>query len=311
MATRNPLIYSGNNLVEMTSGQIDSLIDNIVYQYSQSPSVALSVVGSGGSLGTLSDTRLQAGSISNSSSSFPSQGTTQDPQTVTVNYDKITQTVQSVTKTTDTGTTWPIYYTSGGDIHAMPIADIKDTFLHPAIDLLTASTTTSQQGGTYHISTSTSVSGSTEVSGSNTPIFIDTRANTGSYSAGSIGDHSQDNPTTITSYYLHRVNGATSAYEQPLNIVSGNDLQQVTTSSFNTLLQGWIRETAANSSDGYSIRYNFNGSGTTRGSGMANTILNGTSYQTRFVGIDDYRAQEFPAGSATTQATHTLKILKA
>ena len=95
-----------------------------------------------------------------------------------------------------------------------------------------------------------------------------------------------------------------------MNIVSGNDLQQVTTSSFNTLLQGWIRETAANSSDGYSIRYNFNGSGTTRGSGMANTILNGTSYGTRQVG-DDYRAQEFPAGSATTQATHTLKILKA
>ena len=31
MATRNPLIYSGNNLVEMTSGQMDSLIDNIVY----------------------------------------------------------------------------------------------------------------------------------------------------------------------------------------------------------------------------------------------------------------------------------------
>ena len=96
-----------------------------------------------------------------------------------------------------------------------------------------------------------------------------------------------------------------------MNIVSGNDLQQVTTSSFNTLLQGWIRETAANSSDGYSIRYNFNGSGTTRGSGIANTVLNGTNYQTRFVGIDDYRAQEFPAGSATTQATHTLKILKA
>ena len=311
MATRNPLIYSGNNLVEMTSGQMDALILNIVYQYSQSPSVALSVVGSSGTLGSLSDTRLQAGAISNSNSSFPSQGTTQDPQTVTVSYDKITQTVQSVTKTTDTGTTWPIYYeTSGGNLRAMPIADIKDTFLHPAIDLLTASTTTSQQGGTYHISTSSSVSGSTEVSGSNTPIFIDTRANTGSYASGSIGDHAQDNPTTITSYYLQRVNGATSSYEQPLTIVSGNNLQQVTTSNFNTLLQGWIRETAANSSDGYSIRYNFNGSGTTRGSGMANTVLNGTNYQTRQVG-DDYRAQEFPAGSATTQATHTLKILKA
>ena len=309
MATRNPLIYSSGDLIEMTSAQVDAVVDNIVYQYSLSPSVTLSVVGSSGSLGAISDTRLQAGAISNSSSSFPGSGTTQNPQTVTTNYDKVSQTVASVSPTTDTGTTWPVYYTSGGEVHAMPLADIKDTFLHPAIDLLTASTTTTQQGGTYFISSSASVSGATEVSGANTPIFVDTRANTGAYAAGSIGDHSQDNPTTITSYYLQRVNGATSSYENLLNIDGSNHLQQ-TGSSFDTLCQEWIRETASASTDGYTIRYNFNGSGTTRGSGMANTILDGSNYQTRQVG-DDYRAQEFPAGSVTTAATHTLKIVKA
>ncbi len=309
MATRNPLIYSSGDLIEMTSAQVDAVVDNIVYQYSLSPSVTLSVVGSSGSLGAISDTRLQAGAISNSSSSFPGSGTTQDPQTVTTNYDKVSQTVASVTPTTDTGTTWPVYYTSGGEVHAMPLADIKDTFLHPAIDLLTASTTTTQQGGTYFISSSASVSGATEVNGSNTPIFVDTRANTGAYAAGSIGDHSQDNPTTITSYYLQRVNGATSSYESLLNIDGSNHLQQ-TGSSFDTLCQEWIRATASGSADGYTIRYNWNGSGTTRGSGMANTILDGSSYNTRQVG-DDYRAQEFPAGSVTTAATHTLKIVKA
>lgn len=309
MATRNPLIYSSGDLIEMTSAQVDAVVDNIVYQYSLSPSVTLSVVGSSGSLGAISDTRLQAGAISNSSSSFPGSGTTQNPQTVTTNYDKVSQTVASVSPTTDTGTTWPVYYTSGGEVHAMPLADIKDTFLHPAIDLLTASTTTTQQGGTYFISSSASVSGATEVSGANTPIFVDTRANTGAYAAGSIGDHSQDNPTTITSYYLQRVNGATSSYENLLNIDGTNHLQQ-TGSSFDTLCQEWIRATASASTDGYTIRYNFNGSGTTRGSGMANTILDGSNYQTRQVG-DDYRAQEFPAGSVTTAATHTLKIVKA
>ncbi len=309
MATRNPLVYSSGNLVEMTSAQIDAVVDNIVYQYSQSPSVTLTVVGSGGSLGAISDTRLQAGSISNSSSSFPGQGTTQDPQTVTTNYDKVTQSVASVSLTSDTGTTWPVYYTSGGEVQAMPIADIKDTFLHPAIDLLTASTTTTQQGGTYFVSSNASESGATEVSGSSTPIFVDTRANTGAWAAGSIGDHAQDNPTTITSYYLHRVDGATSSYDNLLNIDGSNHLQQ-TGASFDTLCQEWIRQTASASSDGYTIRYNFNGSGTTRGSGMANTILDGTNYQTRQVG-DDYRAQEFPAGSVTTAATHTLKIVKA
>jgi len=309
MATRNPLIYNGSDLIEMTSAQVDAVVDNIVYQYSLSPSVTLSVVGSSGSLGAISDTRLKAGTVSNSSSSFPGSGTTQNPQTVTTNYDKVSQTVASVTPTADTGTTWPVYYTSGGEVHAMPLADIKDTFLHPAIDLLTASTTTTQQGGTYFISSSASVSGATEVSGSNTPIFVDTRANTGAYAAGSIGDHSQDNPTTITSYYLQRVNGATSSYENLLNIDGSNHLQQ-TSSSFDTLCQEWIRATASASTDGYTIRYNFNGSGTTRGSGMANTILDGSNYQTRQVG-DDYRAQEFPAGSVTTAATHTLKIVKA
>jgi hypothetical protein len=309
MATRNPLIYNGSDLIEMTSAQVDAVVDNIVYQYSLSPSVTLSVVGSSGSLGAISDTRLKAGTVSNSSSSFPGSGTTQNPQTVTTNYDKVSQTVASVTPTADTGTTWPVYYTSGGEVHAMPLADIKDTFLHPAIDLLTASTTTTQQGGTYFISSSASVSGATEVSGANTPIFVDTRANTGAYAAGSIGDHSLDNPTTITSYYLQRVNGATSSYESLMNIDGSNHLQQ-SGSAFDTLCQEWIRATASASTDGYTIRYNFNGSGTTRGSGMANTILDGSNYQTRQVG-DDYRAQEFPAGSVTTAATHTLKIVKA
>lgn len=309
MATRNPLIYNGSDLIEMTSAQVDAVVDNIVYQYSLSPSVSLSVVGSGGSLGNISDTRKQAGTVSNSSSSFPGSGTTQDPQTVTTNYGKVNQSVASVTPTTDTGTTWPVYYTSGSEVQAMPIADIKDTFLHPAIDLLTASTTTTQQGGTYFISSSASVSGATEVSGSNTPVFIDTRANTGAYAAGSIGDHSLDNPTTITSYYLQRVNGATSSYESLMNIDGSNHLQQ-SGSAFDTLCQEWIRATASASTDGYTIRYNFNGSGTTRGSGMANTILDGSNYQTRQVG-DDYRAQEFPAGSVTTAATHVLKIVKA
>lgn len=310
MATRNPLIYSSGNLVEMTSAQIDAVIDNIVYQYSQNPSVTLSVVGSGGSLGAISDTRKKAGTVSTSASSFPGSGTTQDPQTVTVNYDKVNQTVATVSPTTDTGTTWPIYYTSGGEIQAMPLADIKDTFLHPAIDLLVAGSTTTQQGGTYFVSSNASESGATEVSGSSTPIFVDTRANTGAYSASTIGSHALDNPTTITSYYLHRVNGATSSYESLLNIDGDNNLQQ-TGSSFDTLCQEWIRYTAASSSDGYTIRYNFNGSGTTRGSGMANTILDGSNYQTRQVNSDDYRAQEFPAGSVTTAATHTLKIVKA
>ena len=42
---------------------------------------------------------------------------------------------------------------------------------------------------------------------------------------------------------------------------------------------------------------------------MVNTILNGSgNRQTRFVNTNDYRAQEFPNGSATTANTYRLKI---
>ena len=63
---------------------------------------------------------------------------------------------------------------------------------------------------------------------------------------------------------------------------------------------------------GYTISYNINGSGNNRGTGMADTRLDGSgNYQTRFVNADDYRAQEFPAGSPATINTYTLRVTKA
>ena len=310
MAVRAPLYYNGSNQIqEMTTSMVDEVVDQIVYQYSLNPSVALSVVGSGGSLGTLNDTRLQAGASSTSVSAFPSEATTAEPSTVTVNYSKIDQSTASITPTTDTGKTWPVYYNSSGQIQAMNLTDVKDTFLHPAIDLLTAATTTTQQAGTYFISSSTSVAGATEVSGSNTAVFTDTRADTSLYTASGIPE-TQDQPTTITNYYLHRVNGSDTSYTSPLLIDSSDHLQTYPEATFESLTQEWIRYTAASSTDGYSISYSFS-TGTNRGSGMGDTRLNGSgNYQTRFVNANDYRAQEFPNGSATTINTYYLKINK-
>ena len=172
MAVVKPLYETGGNLREMDATMVQQLVDQAVYQYSLSPSVALSVVSSGGSLDAITDTRKSAGAQSTSSTSFPSEGTTQEPQTVTVTYDKVTETRTAGSPTADTGKTWPVYYNSSGQIQAMSLTDVKDTILHPAIDLLASGSTGTQQGGTYHVSTSTSVSGSTEVSGSNTAIFL-------------------------------------------------------------------------------------------------------------------------------------------
>ena len=310
MAVRTPLINDSGNVKEMSSTQVDEIVDQVVYQYSLNPGVTLSVVGSGGNLSSISDTRLQAGATSTSASAFPSEATTAEPSTVTVAYQRLNSASASLTPTADTGKTWPAYYTSGGHIQAMSLQDVKDTFLHPAIDLLTAGTTSTQQAGTYTIATSTSLAGATNVSA--TPIYADTRADTSAYSAGSIGE-TLDQPTTITNYYLHRIDGSDTSYTSPFFINASNHLQEFDTTTFESLLQEWIRYTAASSTDGYAISYSIgtSGSGNTRGTSIVDTRLNGSgNYQTRQVGADDYRAQEFPNGSPTTINTYNLRIIK-
>ena len=81
-------------------------------------------------------------------------------------------------------------------------------------------------------------------------------------------------------------------------------------STFNAALENDIQFYAAEDSGGHKLSYNINGSGNARGTAIVDTRLNGSgNYQTRFVGLDDYRAQEFPNGSAATINTWTFKIV--
>jgi len=309
MAIRSPLYYNSGNLQEMTPAMVTEIVEQAVYQYSINPSVSLSVVASSGNLDAMSDTRLQAGGQSTSVSSFPSEATTAEPSVITVSYDKISETRTAVTPTADTGLLWPIYYDSD-TVRSMNLQDVKDTFLHPAIDMLTSGSLTTQQAGTYHINTATSVTGSSQVSG--TAVFSNTEANTSAYTAGAIPE-TLDQPQTLANYYLHRIDGTNTAYTSPIFVNGLSNLQEYSQATLNTLLQEWLRYTAVSSSDGYSLSYNIGatGNGNTRGSGMADTRLNGSgSYQTRQVNTDDYRAQEFPNGTSTTINTYYLRIHK-
>ena len=309
MTARAPLYWNGSQLQEMSSTIIDSFVDLAVYYYSLNPSRTLTVSGSGGNLTAIDDTRLQAGAYSTSVSSYPSEATTVEPSEVTVSYQRITQSAASVTTTADTGKTFPIYW-DGSAIKHMTEADFLDTFIYPAIDLLASGSTTSSQAGTYFIATSTSVAGATLVS--STPIFTDTIADTSAYSAATIGDHALDNPTTVTNYYLYRIDGAlTAPTVLPLYADGSNNLKSYSIAEIGALLQEFVRYHVVSSSTGYTLTYNIDGSGTARGSSIVNTILTGSgNYQTRFVSGDDYRAQEFPDGSPATADTYTFKILK-
>lgn len=317
MTARSPLYYNGTILREMSSVEIVEWQTRAIYEYSQQPTANVTFTASGGNTGNMDDTRTQAGAYSTSVSAFPSEAVTAEPSTVTVTYDKMILNYTGsglIGQTTDSGTSYPVYYDNAtGAIRAMPIADLLDTFIHPAIDLMVAAAESNTTAGTYTISTSTSIAGYTEVSGSATPIFTDTRADTTLYSAAGIPE-TLDQPQTITNYYLHRRNGVSSSPTRNLMFVNGsNNIQEFSEAAGATLLGDWLRYTAAHSTAGYKISYATatSGSGNVRGTNMVDTKLDGTgNYQTLQVGLDDYRAQEFPDGTAQIINTYNLRIVK-
>lgn len=375
MAVRAPLkLDSNNNFVEMSSTDIQAVINQAKYLYGTQPSVSIRRDTGDANLGAIYDTRLQAGAVSTSVSSFPSQATTQDISTKSVTVDNLARddfdfqmarailssivnaahpfrswveetvggrqrgdidnngslTLTDVSKmlqyvvgtassadiayideyllkfnVEDTNNrAYPVYYDSG-NIKAMSLDDMHDTFIHPAITQLTDGT---DQPGTFRVHTANTLSGHTLVD--STPIFTDTRANLALYTSGGIGE-AIDQPHDITEYYLFQTNaGSSYTYPTLLYARSDGNLQQYVTSDFDAIIKNLIVRGAGLNS-GYTISYNINGTGNNKGSGMVDTVLNGTgNYQTRYVNTNDYRAQEFPNGTPITANTYFLKITK-
>ena len=313
MTARLPLWYNSGELKEMTAAEIVQWQVAGIFVYAGGPTSVLTQVSGSGSLAAMSDTRKTAGATSTNASAFVAEGTTAEPGTATVAYDKVNQayTTSGVGQTADTDITFPVWWNnSTNTVQAMTLTDFKDTFVSPAIDLLVAGSESNNTGGTYTVTTSsTAATGYTNVS--TTAIFTDTRANTGAYSAAGIPE-SADQPTTITNYFLHRRDGADSTPDRNLLLLEGGDggLIEGATAAMKTLIGNWIRYDAANTG-GQKIVYTVATSGgSTRGSGMVDTRLNGAgNYQQLQVG-DDYRSQEFPNGSAATITTYALRIAK-
>jgi hypothetical protein len=305
MAIRTPLKLDSTNLKEMSSTDTGNIIGRMVYLYMTDPSVALSVVANSGSLDAINDTRTQAGASTTHASSFRSAGDTPNISTVTVTYDKINEATTSLSAPADTNNIrFPVYYDSG-NVKAMSLTDMYDSFVSLASN---GASTLIPAAQPYKIHTSTTPpSGYTLVS--STAVFTDTRANVGAYSAGGIGE-TLDQPTTISNYYLHRSNGSAVTAPTPLYIDSNQNLKEYTAAELDALLKEVIRYTSVNLTSN-KLRYFIDGAGTTLGTGMANTKLNGSgNYQQRFVNADDYRTQEFPNGSVTTANTYYLKARK-
>jgi len=304
MAFRRPLyVTASNDLQEMDDTMINALRQWTLQAHAGSGLVGttITLTSSGGNLGTLTDKRRIAGGALTRVDRFPTQGETPNASTIDITYARMNQNTGLYSEVSDGGKKNLVYY-DGNDIVAMTNTDMYDTIYSSAIDTFVSG---SDIDGTYRIGTSTSISNMSLVS--STPVFTDTRANVGAYTAGGINE-ALDQPTTITNYYLHFVNSGyatnTTGYVNPAMIDSNNDLFVTNSNTLaNDVLKPDMRYWV-----GQKVRYSINGSGNNRGSAMVDTRTTGSNYQTRFVNANDYRAQEFPGSTTTTVSTNHLRI---
>jgi hypothetical protein len=291
------------------------------WSYVSNPSVALTVVNSGGTLGTITDTRLQAGAVSTSASSTPTEAETAEPSIVNVAIARIQQTIASDPNPATTPTQYPAYYTADGKVRAMNLQDMYDTF---AIEVFDGGWTAAD-GSTvypsllaaeiYTIHTTTSLTDYTAVPGPDgstiIPVFSDTRADVAAYDVNNIPED-QDQPTTIQNYYLLKKDvPALPALPSMVRVNTDGNVVAMTGAAIDTAIGAAIRY-LIQAETGYKIRYEYgvngSGTGTPVGSAMTDSRLDGSgNYQTLFVGADDYRAQEFPDGSQQVINVYTLK----
>ena len=312
MAVRRPVYLNNGNIQQMDDTMFGLLKDRFRYEFQQATTIGINVVSSGGNLGTMTDTRMEAGASTTRDYRFSTEAETNEPSQVSISYSKMNMNVSTAPSiTSDDGKRYFCYIDDDANVQAMTYQDVLDSIVRPVIDELTNGSNTNQQAGTYFIDTNATASGDeTLVSG--TPVFIDTRANVSAYTSSGIGE-TQDQPTTINSYYLKKNTiSSPSLSVLPLKIRGDNDIQEFTLAEVNTIANELMRNETIDSAGGYKIRYNINGTGTNVGSGMIDTRLTGGSgnYQTRYVNTNDYRAQEFPDGTATTISTYFLKIQK-
>lgn len=302
MAFRRPLYLYNNNLREMSDSMIEDIRTRMYWLYISNPSVTLSVVDSGGNLGDIVDSRLQAGDGSTNVSRYPTEAETVEPSVVQVTYNRINQNIASLLQPSDTDSKrFPVYFATPGNLKSMTLQDMYDTFAANTTDSLIAG------GAVYTIAASSSIPNYSIVSSTN--VYKDTRADTSLYTAAGIYE-ALDQPTDIENYYLFKRNTESTSYTPPVRIHTNNNFYQESESNFNALLLEIIRYSATSVS-GSRIRYSYNGLGSTCGTVMTDTRLDGSGdYQQSFVNGDDYRAQEFPNGSSSVVNSYSLRVRK-
>lgn len=234
---------------------------------------SVSVTIKDGNMGTLIDTRLQAGRALSSDGTTPlgfqPETTTPEPVVREFHRNVLKDNTESLSAPTDTSNRrFPLYLDASNNLQAMSLTDMFDTFIDPAITTLTTAATTSSQAGTYRIATVGQLDDHTIVS--SMVLFYDTRADTTLYTAAGIAEV-WDQPETITNYYVFRIE----------TTQDGTEL--ISNGTFDTTTTGWTAYNGATltSETGY-LRITNDGTGTNAG-GAYQTITTtiGANYRIR------------------------------
>ena len=312
MTVRRPLTQDGTSgLIEMTTAQMTAMTNLAVYLFQQSSPVGLAVVSSGGSLGTIADNRSGASAVATSSGAGTPGNSGDDHPTAgaltntATNFDKINAT--NTTPSQPTGNVYPVYWDNiTGNITEMTLVDFLDTFWLPARAILIESTVAANQANTFFVSSSASVTDSTNLG----TVFIDTVTNPSAFS-GISATTDRANVTNATFSLFKRTTGIADPLPTvfPIRVDGTSGVAMPTSAQFRTLLGDELRY-AVSATTGYKIEYNINGSGNSRGA-MTDSTITGTTQVTDTTGSSPsqtYRSQNFPSGTSSVANTYTLKI---
>ena len=317
MAVRTPLYWTGDGFRPMSSGMMDAVLNRAIWNWASNAPVTLDYVNANGNLDEMIDTRFQAGDATVRTDRFATEAETPDIEQVNVTYDHIDQTVATGTAyPADTGNrAYPVYL-DGTDIKAMNRTDFIDTFIKPAIDLISDSgSTNAQRAGTYTILPEFQTIPSYLEEVSTNPVYINTIADTSLFTASGIPE-AKDQPETIETYKLYKYKNASSApalTQRPMILDADANLKQMSNSEFDTLIgDAMLHATAGDTLTGYKMSYAISTTSGNDISTILDTRLNGSSasgYTQDDIADAYYRTQEFPNGVETTVNTYYFQII--
>lgn len=330
MAARRPVYYNSSTgeLQEASSTEMTRHYKLAIYRFASdvTPEVVKNQNEYGGnwpSIGTMTDTRLQAGAAGSDATDFDTAAELDDVSTISTVFE-LFATARGGSKS-NAGSIYnelrdyPVYLDSDNNLRAMDQDDFIDTFIKPAFSRMGNADPTDSGDydyllGTFWIDSSSAASftvdGYTFLKANLTPVFTNTVADIDAYTADGVPeDLDQPDADLEQDYYMYYLRRKSSTRPtEPLYIDSDGDLKSYSASEWNSIVQRharWYADTVMS----YSISGGENG--TTAGKVMGDTMVD-EQYDSSTVlenqVDDDYRSQEVPAGTLQVVNSYTLKL---